>query len=156
MNLPDKTLNIILALLQHLPQTGDEHLNRTISEANELLNRYSPNPNKIFELGKYTDFEMALAQETINRQLHFKIGTLKSTIEELEYSIKQLKEENKQQTSKLNTWSNLKKGERKELLKEKEIANLEARVEKLQNENQKLKDQHEKLVEKLIKARINL
>ncbi len=150
MNLPDRTLNIIRDLLRHLPQADDNHLTRTISEANELLDCFSPNPSKIFERGRYTDFETTLAQETINGQLHFKIGTLNSEIAALEDTIKQLKQENGELKSLSNKWSNLKKGERKELLKEKELAKLEAANEKLRSENKNMKTQREKLIIELI------
>lgn len=153
MNLPDKTLNIIRGLLKHVPSTDDSDVTNTISEAKELLERFSPNPNKIFELGRYTDFETALAQETINKQLHFKIGTLNSEIAELEDEAKQSKQEIGQLKAQSNKWSSLQKGERKELLKEKELAILEAANEKLRNENKNLKMQQQKLILELIKAK---
>lgn len=156
MILPDRTLLIIRNLLRQLPHTDDEHLNRAISEAHALLENFSPDPNKIFELGKYTDFEAALAQETINRQLHYDIGTLESETAELEHLIKQLKQEIGQLKIQLDTLSNLKKGERNELLKEKELANLEESNEKLRSENKNLKAQHQKLILELIKVKNNL
>jgi predicted RNase H-like nuclease (RuvC/YqgF family) len=156
MILPDRTLLIIRNLLRQLPHTDDAHLNRAISEAHALLENFSPDPNKIFELGKYTDFEAALAQETINRQLLFQIGTLDSEIAGFEHIIKRLEQEIGQLKIQLNALSNLKKGERNELLKEKELANLEESNEKLRSENKNLKAQHQKLILELIKVKNNL
>lgn len=147
MQLPSEILTILEQLLNEL-HTSHVHANpQLIDRAESLLQKFKPNDSKIFQPGRFTDFEAMLFQKTLNQELkkemgvlHTEIGMMQSEIHELEDRIVMLQSDLNEKEKTLNKSLNLKSGERERLLLDANFVILDKKVANYKDLNSKLNE----------------
>lgn len=148
MQLPSEILTVLERLLHEVDRSNIHVSTDLLRKANTYLKDFKADEGKIFEHGRYTDFEMLLFVQSHVAQLRkdekalkMQIGMLQSNLQEQDDIISQLQSDIKNRQKKLNAALNLKKGERQQLQLNTTIQRLENQVDNLKNENATLKAQ---------------
>ncbi len=148
MQLPSEILTVLDQLLQDIEQSGAQIRPHLLSQARSYLRDFKPKDGRIFDRGRYTDFEMLLFEKAFIAQLrrdekalHLQIGMMQSDLQEKDDIIQGLRDEMKKGQKQLNAALNPKKGERQQLQLNANLQRLESRVDNLKKENAKLREQ---------------
>lgn len=148
MQLPSELLTVLEQLVEDIERSDTQIRPQLLSKARLYLRDFKSNDDRIFERGRYTDFEMLLFERAFSAQLRrdekalrLQLGILQSDIQEKDDIIKGLTDEVQKKQKRLNAALNPKIGERHQFQLNAELQRLQSQVETLKTENAKLNGQ---------------